>query len=117
MKVIIQDAKTKRYFSANGRWVIAENDARDFTSLIQAYNFARRFTSRRFAVVLFSPDDNYRASIIEGEGIADDVVGEPAEVVLVEKASNQTTGEKTKSHSSPWSRFNDCMVSTRNYLN
>jgi hypothetical protein len=117
MKVIVQDAKTKRYLSATGRWVAAENDAQDFLSLVRAYNYATHFTSRRFEVVLYCPDDNYRTTIIEGEGkVADDfseaVYCEHNDVATIKQAKQKKTSD-----SHQWSRFNDFMTSTRNHLN
>ncbi len=68
MKVIIQNLTTRRHLSADGRWVRAAEDAKDFYSLIPAYHFARQNTEGRFTVVLYCPDDNYCTNIIEGEG-------------------------------------------------
>jgi len=117
MKVIIQDAETKRYLSTNGRWVAAENDAQDFMSLLPAYNFAKNFTSGRFEVVLYSPDDNYRTSIIEGEGKGSDSAEAVVSCVVVGYAKGKQAKHKKAGDPSVWSRFNACMTSTRNYLN
>ncbi len=113
MKVIVQDATTKRYLSATGGWVATENDAQDFLSLLRAYNFATHFTSRRFGVVLYCPDDNYRTTIIEGEGkVKDEFSGELRDGATVKQASHQQA-----STAQQWSRFNTRMTSTRHQLN
>ena len=113
MKVIVQDATTKRYLSATGGWVVTENDAQDFLSLLRAYNFATHFTSRRFGVVLYCPDDNYRTTIIEGEGkVADEFSGELMDGATVTQASHKKTDTAQQ-----WSHFNACMTSTRSQLN
>jgi hypothetical protein len=117
MKVIIQDAKTKRFFSDDGRWVADEEDAKDFISLMRAYHFAKQFTSGRFEVLLYCPDDNYRKSMIEGEGAGGESFGETASCTVVEKAGVKTGTRKKAGESTQWSRFNACMTSTRNYLN
>lgn len=117
MKVIVQDATTKRYLSTNGRWVLAENDAQDFLSLMRAYNYATHFTSRRFEVVLYCPDDNYRTTIIEGEGKVAEDYNEAILCECVEDVPTKKTKHKKSSDSRQWSRFNDCMTSTRNHLN
>jgi hypothetical protein len=71
MKVIIQDLRTKAYFSADGRWVTDKSDATDFLTLLRAYHFARINTSGRFEVLLYCPEDDYSAGIITGIGISD----------------------------------------------
>jgi hypothetical protein len=70
MKVIVQDIETGAYLSANGRWVAAQADARDFFTLLRAYHFAKDNTARRFQVLLHCPDDQYSAGIITGVGMA-----------------------------------------------
>jgi hypothetical protein len=70
MKVIVQDLETGSYLSADGRWVEDQADARDFLTLMRAYNFARDNTSKHFRVLLHSPDDQYCSSIIDGMGLA-----------------------------------------------
>lgn len=117
MKVIIQDAKTKRYFSANGRWVASETDAKDFRSLMRAYHFAKQFTSGRFEVMLYCPDDDCRTSIIETEGAGMDGVGDKVACATVKHAKSKLAKSKKTADSTQWSRFNACMTSTRNYLN
>jgi hypothetical protein len=70
MKVIIRDARTQNYLSADGGWVRSRDDAGDFFTLLRAYHFAARHTSGRFQVLLYSPDDQYCANIVEGTGTA-----------------------------------------------
>src|SRR5581483_4846257 len=47
MKVIIRDARTQNYLSADGGWVRSRDDAGDFFTLLRAYHFAARHTSGR----------------------------------------------------------------------
>ena len=99
MKVIVQDHDTKYYLADNGCWVATENDARDFGSVLPAYHFARNFTARGFTVLLYCPDDSYRAVIVEGKG---------------------TGGERMSQRSnrvSHWERFHSRMSSMRCDLN
>jgi hypothetical protein len=70
MKVIVQDLETGAYLSADGRWVAAKSDARDFLTLLRAYHFAKDNTSKHFQVLLHSPDDEYCSCIIDGMGTA-----------------------------------------------
>lgn len=117
MKVIVQDARTKRFLSATGRWVTSETDAQDFLSLMRAYNYATQFTSRRFEVVLYCPDDNYRTTIIEGEGTIAEEFSESVFCGEVQGATIKQVSLKKAGDSHQWTRFNACMTSTRNYLN
>src|ERR1700722_7357129 len=71
MKVLIQDIGTGEYLAADGNWVATPRDARDFQTLLRAYNFARENISGRFQVLLYCPEDHYSACIIEGVGSAD----------------------------------------------
>lgn len=59
-----------RFLAMDGRWVAKREDARDFHSLLPAYQHARDHTARRFQVLLYSPDDEFSATIIAGQGIA-----------------------------------------------
>jgi hypothetical protein len=70
MKVIVQDLETGRYLSADGRWVAARTNARDFGTLLRAYHFAKDNTSKHFQVLLHSTDDEYCSCIIDGVGMA-----------------------------------------------
>jgi hypothetical protein len=70
MKILVQDLETCRFLSVNGSWVAEKDAARDFHSLLPAYQYARDFTSRRFQVLLYCPDDRFCVSMIAGEGIA-----------------------------------------------
>ena len=117
VKVIIKDLETKRYLSANGRWVTAERDAQDFVSILPAYNFAKNFMSRRFEVVLYCADDDYRATIITGEGTGSESFGDTMTAPKVAVISSKTIKAKKASQVCPWSHFNACMTSAQNHLN
>jgi hypothetical protein len=71
MKVIVQDIDTGLYLSADGAWVVEEDAARDFRTLLRAFHFATDNVACRFQVLLYSADDDYVACIIEGEGKAE----------------------------------------------
>ena len=70
MKVIIQDITGNEFLGPDGRWVPAKEGAKDFFTLVRAYNFAQTNTSVRFRVLLHCPEDGYSASIVEGKGVA-----------------------------------------------
>jgi hypothetical protein len=69
MKVLVQDSSSGRYLSADGDWVDAL-DARDFQSILPAYQYALRNTSVRFHITLYFLEDDYRAIMITGIGNA-----------------------------------------------
>lgn len=81
MKVIIQDITGKEFLGPDGRWVSAKDGARDFFTLVRAYNFAQNHTSVRFRVLLHCPEDGYSASIVEGTGTASTKRSEPVIVL------------------------------------
>lgn len=80
MKVIIQNKETSLYFLARGLWSVRPDDAQDFLTLMPAYQFAQHNVSGRFQVVLYCADDQYHASIIEGNGAAISSAGEEIEI-------------------------------------
>ena len=70
MKVIVQDCDTGKYLSTDGCWVAVKDSARDFFTLLRAYQFAKNKISGRFQVLLHCPEDQYTACIIDGVGMA-----------------------------------------------
>ena len=84
---------------------------------MRAYQFAKQFTTGHFEVLLYSPDDDYRTSIIEGDGAGTDGFGEKVSCTAVKNAKTKPAKTKKNAASSPWAYFNACMTSTRNYLN
>jgi hypothetical protein len=112
MRVIIQDLDTKKFLSADGRWVVNKAEARDFQTLLRAYHFAKENTAGNFEVMLHCPDDDYSAGIVSGVGNAEVVTAEAAnaesEIVFpARNFSSKVTG-----------RFNlDFIDTTHNHLN
>jgi hypothetical protein len=77
MKVVVQDSESGRYLSPDGRWVATADGARDFHSILPAFHFAQSNTSVRFRVMLYCPDDQYLASMIDGAGTAKPAAPKP----------------------------------------
>ena len=67
VKVIIQEVESNRYLSGNGQWVNSATIAEDFITILQAYTFAKNYTSGPFRVVLH--DEDYSKDILEGVGV------------------------------------------------
>ncbi len=106
MKILIQDLETMRFLGADGQWVNGREEARDFHSLLPAYYHGRDHTSRRFQVLLYSPEDNFCTSIIAGVGIAHQKI----EIPIIKAAEPRTSIEiKTTSR-----RFNTAFLRTGN---
>jgi hypothetical protein len=117
VKVIIQNPETRRYLSANGRWVATEDDARDFVSLLPAYHFARNHTSGRFRVMLYCDEDNYRTTIAEGTGTGvDRFEGAPAYLPAAPVKANDVNRDQAK-QSSQWLRLFTGLAGVGSHLN
>ncbi|MDB6021211.1 MAG: hypothetical protein JWQ04_1068 [Pedosphaera sp.] len=97
MKVIVQNIAARQFLAADGRWVANKAEARDFFTLLRAYNFAQLNTSVRFRVLLHCTDDGYSASIVEGEGMA--------QAKKETHCASAATGSRRPSKSEPSSRF------------
>ena len=107
MKVIVQDIETGEYLADSGEWVTTPAEARDFLTLLRAYNFAKETISGRFQVLLYCPEDQYSACIIEGEGLVDSLTKSSSTMTQVKTAPFvRKAAHKMNSAWSQFSRFN-----------
>jgi hypothetical protein len=70
MKVMVQDAETNKYFSNDGKWTAAPDEAQDFSFSFVAYEFAERRNVKAFNVLFYYPDIQYTIQIMSNRAIA-----------------------------------------------
>jgi hypothetical protein len=67
MKVMIQDADTRKFFSNQGQWTATPDEAQDFSLANVAYSFAERRGVASFHVLFYYPETHYSIEILSKE--------------------------------------------------
>ena len=62
MKVLVQDPRTEKYLTGEGRWSTVIRKARDFETPLVAATVARHAMTGAFRVVLYSPNQPAQAA-------------------------------------------------------
>jgi hypothetical protein len=66
MKVVIQDEDTRLYLANQGRWTDSAVDAKDFAFSLHARSVARNLNLKRFQVLFYFPDLDYKIVVCDG---------------------------------------------------
>jgi hypothetical protein len=66
MKVLIQDDATQMYVADEGRWTESAQEARDFTMSLHARSVAQKLNLKRFRVLFYFPDLDYKIVVSDG---------------------------------------------------
>jgi len=65
MKVVIHDEETRMYLAQAGRWTEQATEARDFSFSLHARTVARSLNLKRFQVLFYFPDLDYRIVVCD----------------------------------------------------
>ncbi len=67
MKVLIQDDRNKKFFTANREWVNDVQAGQDFESHREAYATAQQTNAAEFNIVLYSASGRYAFKVDQGK--------------------------------------------------
>jgi hypothetical protein len=67
MRVLIQDERSKKYFTPCGDWAKDAQEAEDFESHRRAYTVARASDIAEFNIILYSPLAGLLCSVDQGK--------------------------------------------------
>jgi len=65
MKVVIHDEESRLYLAHAGQWTDRASDAKDFAFSIHARSVARNLNLKRFQVLFYFPDLDYKIVVCD----------------------------------------------------
>ena len=65
MRVVIQDEETRLYVAHQGQWTDAPVEAKDFAFSLHARSVARNLNLKRFQVLFYFPDLDYKIVVCD----------------------------------------------------
>jgi hypothetical protein len=65
MKVVIHDEETRLYLAHSGQWTDSAVEAKDFAFSLHARSVARNLNLKRFKVLFYFPDLDYKIVVCD----------------------------------------------------